>query len=390
MKRRRKPRRSSCNCRCSPVASRPELRCRREDGADDTDRAIGSLRRDADLVLIFALAEAGFDGPAIGDRVTHEPPHERGGRLRPCRRETLCGAVAKLRHGPAAGVRDGRPVAFHDQHQVRQRVEELGARHVRTVPRAAASKRRRRSWLRRFPVHKRLICNACPVPPTLRAITDTAVERGRTVVKSLNRNVGPRRRAAYAFAVLGAALGVATAALAHHGFGRFDRTKPVDIQGRHQGHRFREPAFVPAPRRRRRRRQDLIAMRCEMRAATLLRRSGWSAEMFVAARRPDRAGFAHRDDPASCYLEDITIGDAPTRNRNDQFTTQAVDTVEPAQAPPDRASRTSRATGPKSSTSSRCRRRRRQPRAEEHDRGRRVGRSSPCATCRHRVGARGP
>jgi hypothetical protein len=68
-----------------------------------------------------------------------------------------------------------------------------------------------------------------------------------------------------------------------------------------------------------------LAMRCEMRAATLLRRSGWSQEMFIIGATATVYGFGHRDDPASCYLEDITIGDAPGFNRNDQFTTSAVD-----------------------------------------------------------------
>jgi hypothetical protein len=64
---------------------------------------------------------------------------------------------------------------------------------------------------------------------------------------------------------------------------------------------------------------NALAMRCEMRAATLLRRSGWSEAMFVAGTRAVVEGFAHRDDPASCYLEDIKIGDGPDMNRNDQF-----------------------------------------------------------------------
>src|SRR5690606_24072833 len=70
---------------------------------------------------------------------------------------------------------------------------------------------------------------------------------------------------------------------------------------------------------------ETIAMRCEMRAATLLRRSGWSEEMFVVGAEATIYGFGHRDDPASCYLEDITIGDAPGINRNDQLTTGPVD-----------------------------------------------------------------
>jgi hypothetical protein len=110
----------------------------------------------------------------------------------------------------------------------------------------------------------------------------------------------------------------ASAALAHHGFGRFDRTKPVEIRGVIKSIDFVNPHSYlnlevrgvdgnPA------------AMRCEMRAATLLRRSGWSAEMFMPGAEATIYGFGHRDDPASCYLEDIMIGDAPRRNRNDQL-----------------------------------------------------------------------
>jgi hypothetical protein len=117
---------------------------------------------------------------------------------------------------------------------------------------------------------------------------------------------------------------VSSAAFAHHGLGRFDRTKPVEIQGTIRSIDFVNPhSYLNL---------DVIgvdgnpiAMRCEMRAATLLRRSGWSEEMFIAGARARIYGFAHRDDPASCYLEDVTIGDAPTRNRNDQFATSSVD-----------------------------------------------------------------
>jgi hypothetical protein len=64
-------------------------------------------------------------------------------------------------------------------------------------------------------------------------------------------------------------------------------------------------------------------MRCEMRAATLMRRSGWSEEMFVIGAAATIHGFGHRTDPAACYLEDISIGDAAGINRNDQFATDS-------------------------------------------------------------------
>ncbi len=130
-----------------------------------------------------------------------------------------------------------------------------------------------------------------------------------------------------------ASLGASTAVHAHHGFGLFDRTKPVEIEGTITGIDFVNPhSYLNL---------DIVdaaglgvAMRCEMRAATLLRRSGWSKEMFVTGAHAKISGWGHRNDPAACYIEDITIGDAPTRNRNDQFTTQAVDTSNrPARRP---------------------------------------------------------
>jgi hypothetical protein len=124
---------------------------------------------------------------------------------------------------------------------------------------------------------------------------------------------------------LAAALTVSATAQAHHGLGRFDRTKEVELTGVITSIDFVNPHsylhfdVTGADGK-------TLAMRCEMRAATLLRRSGWSEAMFVAGTKATVFGFAHRDDPASCYLEDITIGDAPKRNRNDQLAiTSAVD-----------------------------------------------------------------
>lgn len=133
---------------------------------------------------------------------------------------------------------------------------------------------------------------------------------------STGKHRAPRRLAVAAATLL--ALAASTSALAHHGFGLFDRTKPVEIKGVIKGIDFVNPHSylhldVVDPDGK------LIAMRCEMRAATLLRRSGWSQEMFVVGAQATVFGYGHRDDPAACYLEDITIGDAPKRNRNDQI-----------------------------------------------------------------------
>ncbi|HEX6994878.1 MAG TPA: DUF6152 family protein [Gammaproteobacteria bacterium] len=119
-------------------------------------------------------------------------------------------------------------------------------------------------------------------------------------------------------ASVAAALTIPAVSLAHHGLGRFDRSQPVEITGTITRIDFVNPHSylyldtVDANGEPR-------AMRCEMRAATLLRRSGWTEEMFEIGAQATVFGFAHRDDPSACYLEDIKIGDALELNRNDQL-----------------------------------------------------------------------
>jgi len=130
---------------------------------------------------------------------------------------------------------------------------------------------------------------------------------------------GQRRQRSFLVTTLGAtlALSLSATAFAHHGFGQFDRSKPVEFTGTITSIDFVNPhSYLHV---------DVANddgttthMRCEMRAATLMRRSGWSEEMFVIGAEATVVGFGHRDDPTACYLEDITIGDTGF-NRNDQF-----------------------------------------------------------------------
>jgi hypothetical protein len=112
---------------------------------------------------------------------------------------------------------------------------------------------------------------------------------------------------------------VTAPAVAHHGFGRFDSSRMIELEGKITSIDFVNPhAYlyfdaVAADGK-------VTAMRCEMRAATVLRRSGWTAEMFVKGSTVHIEGNPHRDDPASCYIETIKIGDAPTLERYQQFT----------------------------------------------------------------------
>ena len=109
---------------------------------------------------------------------------------------------------------------------------------------------------------------------------------------------------------------------AHHGIGRFDPTRDLTVEGTLTGLDFVNPHSyvhfdaIDAN-------GAVIAMQCEMRAATVLRRSGWSPDMFVPGVAIKIAGRPHRDDPHYCYADTLTIGDAPTLQRYQQLSDDA-------------------------------------------------------------------
>ena len=122
-----------------------------------------------------------------------------------------------------------------------------------------------------------------------------------------------------------AVLSVPAVGLAHHGFGRFEMNRDVEYSGTLisidlvNPHSYMNLEVVGAD-------GEPLEMRCEMRAAMLLKRSGWSEEMFVPGLSVELTGHPHRDDPGSCYIETFTLGDGPTIDRNDQFSDEnAVD-----------------------------------------------------------------
>ena len=112
--------------------------------------------------------------------------------------------------------------------------------------------------------------------------------------------------------------GLAAPALAHHGFGLFQ----LDIDKQWSGtitkmnlvnpHSYMELDAVDEN-------GETLHMRCEMRAATLLRRAGWSTEVFQPGVYVEIDGHPHRDDPEACYIENVKVGDSIELNRNDQF-----------------------------------------------------------------------
>src|SRR5215470_12408753 len=123
-------------------------------------------------------------------------------------------------------------------------------------------------------------------------------------------------------AVLVAALltvpGLVDRANAHHGAGLYDMRKNVELEGKLTRVDFVNPHtyiyfdVVGADGK-------VLAMRCETRGATVLRRSGWSPEMFVKGTTIKIAGHPHREDPTACTIDTMTLGQKPTLERYQQL-----------------------------------------------------------------------
>jgi hypothetical protein len=115
---------------------------------------------------------------------------------------------------------------------------------------------------------------------------------------------------------------LAAPAAAHHGIGRFDPTREITVEGTLTTLDFVNPhSYVHFDSKDAN--GAVIAMQCEMRAATVLRRSGWSPEMFMPGVAIKIHGRPHRDDPHYCYADTLTIGDAPTLERYQQLSGNA-------------------------------------------------------------------
>ena len=105
---------------------------------------------------------------------------------------------------------------------------------------------------------------------------------------------------------------------AHHGAGLYDPRKNVELEGRLTRLAFVNPhsyVYFDVVGND----GKVIAMKCEMRSATVLRRSGWSPEMFVPGASIKVTGHPHRDDPTACTVETLTLGRAPTLERYQQL-----------------------------------------------------------------------
>lgn len=70
---------------------------------------------------------------------------------------------------------------------------------------------------------------------------------------------------------------------------------------------------------------EVVPWRCELRAATVLRRSGWSEDMFSPGTEIDILGSPDRRDPQTCYLVTVTFANGVTVERYGQLTPESIE-----------------------------------------------------------------
>ena len=106
-------------------------------------------------------------------------------------------------------------------------------------------------------------------------------------------------------------------AFAHHGIANFDFNKDIAITGTVAKLEFVNPhswlyVSVAGPN------GAATEWRCEMRSATVLRRSGWSQDMFTAGSQVSVTGVPDRNEANTCYLGTITFADGTSMDRYGQ------------------------------------------------------------------------
>jgi hypothetical protein len=113
-------------------------------------------------------------------------------------------------------------------------------------------------------------------------------------------------------------LACGTAASAHHGVGTFELNKSVTFTGTLTRIQFINPhswLYFEVKEAD----GKVSKHRCEMRSAHVLRRSGWTKELFPVGQQITVEAAPDRLDPASCYLNTIRFANGSHMDRYGQY-----------------------------------------------------------------------
>jgi len=123
-------------------------------------------------------------------------------------------------------------------------------------------------------------------------------------------------------------------AYGHHGVANFDLNRDIELEGVITNVEFINPHSwlyfdVTGPN------GEVTSWRCEMRGGTVLRRSGWTEDMFPAGTPIRVHGSPDRRDPTTCYLGTAYLADGRSVDRYGQLTEPAAPAVaeRPARLP---------------------------------------------------------
>ena len=156
-----------------------------------------------------------------------------------------------------------------------------------------------------------------------------------STLKRVVRSTGSILRVVSIAAAL--ALGWAASTTAHHGItAQFDTSTTFEIAGVVTDLEFVNPhAYVYLDVTEDS--GEVVPWRCELRAATVLRRSGWSEEMFIPGTEIAVVGSPDRRDPQTCYLVTVTFANGVTVERYGQLTPEDLVDDGPSDRPARRA-----------------------------------------------------
>jgi hypothetical protein len=138
--------------------------------------------------------------------------------------------------------------------------------------------------------------------------------------------MGPFMHASRLGIVLASLAGVAPA-WAHHGVANFDLNTEVTISGTVTRLDLVNPhswLYLDVAGEDGR----VVPWRCELRGATVLRRSGWSADMFASGTTVTITGAPDRFEPNTCYLGTAVFADGRRVDRYGQLSRPAAPPVE--------------------------------------------------------------